>query len=72
MIKVQVIDEIYERDYTPEGNEARLKFAGQIGNIIAEHNSHGLCYDVQFSDGGIATYDPDEFIEIFGQAFLVS
>jgi len=58
---VQVVEDIRKRDYTDEGHQKRLEFAGRCGYIIAEHNSHGLCYDVQFSTG-IATYDPDELI----------
>ena len=56
---VQVIEKISKRDYTDEGHVERLKYVSRCGYIIAEHNSHGLCYDVQFSTG-IATFDPDE------------
>lgn len=58
-MKVKIANKIYGRDYTPEGNEQRLKLVGRVGHIIAEHNSHGLCYDVKV-DNEIATYDPDE------------
>ena len=60
LIKVKISDQILGRDYTYEGQVERLKYAGKYGNIISEHNSHGLCYTVKFPDGGIATYDPDE------------
>lgn len=60
---VKVADEISQRDYTDEGQLQRLKFVGRVGIVVDEHNSHGLCYDVEFSTGfatEIATYDPDE------------
>jgi hypothetical protein len=59
--EVQVVEEINSRDYTFHAHEKRLKYTGRCGYIITEHNSHGLCYDVQFSTG-IATFDPDELI----------
>ena len=59
--KVRIVDNISKRDYTDEGHVQRLKFVGKSGIVIAEHNSHGLCYDVQFGNK-IATYDPDEII----------
>jgi len=58
-IDVQVANKIEQRDYTDEGQVERLKYVGRCGYIIASHDSHGLCYDIQFSTG-IATYDPDE------------
>jgi len=59
--RVKVVDDIVQRDYTNEGHVKRKQFVGQVGTIIAEHNSHGLCYDVRFKNGE-ATYDPDELI----------
>lgn len=59
--KVKVVESISQRDYTVEGQIERLKFVGQKGVIVGQHDSHGLCYDVRFS-GGTATYDPDELI----------
>ncbi len=42
--------------------EALLKRKwGVRGEIITHHDSHGLCYDVQHSDGSVGTYDPSEF-----------
>lgn len=57
--KVKVTNNIYQNDYTEEAQTERIKYIDQIGLIIKERNSHGLCYDVKFPDG-IATYDPDE------------
>jgi hypothetical protein len=60
---VKVANKLEQRDYTNEGHIARLTYAGQLGNIIGQHDSHGLCYDVLFSMGGSngrATYDSDE------------
>ena len=58
--EVQIVKHLDQRDYTDEGHIERLKYISRCGYIIASHDSHGLCYDVQFSTG-IATYDPDEF-----------
>jgi hypothetical protein len=62
--KVKVVDNITARDYTHEANVGRLNSVGEIGTVVNYHNSHGLCYDVIFSSGGIATFDPDELIVI--------
>jgi len=58
--KVKVAKEILSRyGYWPEVNVARVKLAGRTGYIIAEHNAHGLCYDVKIGKE-IASFDPDE------------
>lgn len=62
--KVKIVDHITTRDYTHDANIARLNSVGEIGTVVNYHDSHGLCYDVIFSDGGIATFDPDELIII--------
>lgn len=33
---------------------------GVRGTVIACHNSHGLCYDVEHSDGTVGCYNPTE------------
>lgn len=33
---------------------------GVTGTIVAEHDSHGLCYDVLHDDGTTGHYDPLE------------
>ena len=30
------------------------------GVVVKQHDSHGLCYEVQFEDGTISCYDPHE------------
>jgi hypothetical protein len=62
--RVTVVDKISKRDYTDEGHVQRLKFVGKSGIVVAEHNSHGKCYDVAFGflKNKIATFDPDELI----------
>ena len=45
-------------DWTPEALRSR-RF-GVAGTIVDEHNSHGLCYEVQHLDGSIGYYDPRE------------
>jgi alpha-mannosidase len=61
--RVKVVETISQRDYTNEGHIDRLKFIGKTGIVIQHHDSHGLCYDVNFLRGK-ATYDPDELIEV--------
>lgn len=58
--EVRINKKIEQRDYTDEGQVERLKYVGRCGYTITSHDSHGICYEVQFSTG-IATYDPDEF-----------
>ncbi len=33
---------------------------GLTGVAIAEHDSHGLCYEVRFANGSVITYDREE------------
>lgn len=46
------------------GNE---NVGGVEGEVIGEHNSHGLCYDVQHEDGTTVSYDPLE-LEVLERA----
>ena len=46
------------RDFTLEGQMNRR--CNTTGTVVAEHNSHGLCYDVRHVDGSLGCYDPDE------------
>lgn len=32
------------------------------GEVIAHHDSHGLCYEVRHEDGSIGYYDPSELL----------
>lgn len=47
-------------DYTPEAIQSRTLNDGQTGFVCEHHDSHGLCYGVQFDDGGVAFFDPEE------------
>jgi len=58
--RARVNKKLTQHDYNDECHIQRLKFRDRVGDIIAEHNSHGLCYDLMFNNGEIATYDPDE------------
>lgn len=35
---------------------------GVEGTVIAEHDSHGLCYDVRHDDGTQGCYEPSELV----------
>jgi hypothetical protein len=48
-----------QRNYLPSAIVARARHNGQTGVVREHHDSHGLCYGVQFDDGG-AFYDPNE------------
>jgi hypothetical protein len=48
-------------EWTEEG-KAKRKWGVQ-GIVIAHHDSHGLCYDVEHRDGSIGCYDPSELEE---------
>jgi hypothetical protein len=47
-------------DYTAEAIAARTLYDGKIGLVREHHDSHGLCYGVEFEDGGVAFFDPEE------------
>lgn len=47
-------------DYVASAIVARDLHDGQVGVVCDYHDSHGLCYEVKFKDGGVAFYDPDE------------
>lgn len=59
---VTVQSDRVSNDWMPEAH-IRRKF-GVMGVIIAEHNSHGLCYDVKHSDGTVGCYDPWELVVV--------
>ncbi len=45
-----------QRDYI----QNTIRRPNSIGEIIAEHNSHGLCFEVRHDDGAVGWYDNDE------------
>lgn len=47
-------------DYTTEAIAARALYDGQSGMVKQHHDSHGLCYAVEFEDGVVAYFDPEE------------
>jgi len=61
---VTVLPRLSSRDWTWEALRAReavpLRLGEATGIIVAVHDSHGLCYDVRFVNGVVASYDPDE------------
>jgi len=60
-VKTILTDKISD-DWLPEALPKR-KF-GVLGVIVAEHNSHGECYEVQHDDGTIGSYDPWELMKV--------
>ena len=57
-IKVKTLKPLHNDTYTEE-TQAKRKWDVN-GTIVAHHNSHGLCYDVQHEDGSVGSYDEDE------------
>ena len=49
-----------DRGYNMEVREVRRQYNGLTGVAIAEHDSHGLCYEVEFPNGIVVTYDREE------------
>jgi len=63
-VKTILTDKISD-DWLPEALPKR-KF-GVLGVIVAEHNSHGECYEVQHDDGTIGSYDPWELMKVLSR-----
>lgn len=38
----------------------RAAHDAQTGKVIARHDSHGLCFEVEFEGGASAHYEPSE------------
>lgn len=49
-----------DRGYVEESRAMRQAGDTLTGVAIAEHDSHGLCYEVQFASGAVVTYDREE------------
>ncbi len=49
-----------KNDYTAEAIALRALYDGSTGVVREYHDSHGLCYGVEFEDGVVAFYDPEE------------
>lgn len=47
-------------DYSGAAIAVRALHDGQIGVVREHHDSHGLCYGVEFEGGDIAFFDPEE------------
>lgn len=52
-----------DRLYKGEAIRARDTHAGEIGVVCEHHDSHGLCYGVNF-EGVVAFFEPEE-LEVF-------
>lgn len=52
-------NENVDLDYNEQQVKDRAACGGCLGQIRAAHNSHGLCFEVQFINT-IAVYNPDE------------
>ena len=53
-----------DRGYIEGSRARRAAGNGLTGVAIAEHDSHGLCYEVQIEDGIVITYDREELEDI--------
>ena len=54
-----------DRLYYEEHRNARRVYDGLAGVVIAEHDSHGLCYEVKFPmNPTLVTYDREELQEV--------
>jgi hypothetical protein len=51
-------------DWTTDASRDRAEHWGKMGSIIIEHDSHGLCYEVLFPSGHIASYNPEELRKV--------
>lgn len=49
-----------DRGYVEEHRAKRQLGDNLTGVAIAEHDSHGLCYEVKFASGAVITYDSEE------------
>lgn len=49
-----------DRLYIKSHRDMRRACDTLTGVAIAEHDSHGLCYEVKFASGDVITYDREE------------
>ena len=49
-----------DRGYVKAHHKMREAGNGLTGIIAAEHDSHGLCYEVKLPSGNVITYDREE------------
>jgi hypothetical protein len=54
-----------DRGYVVESRQRRRLTDQLTGTIIAEHDSHGLCYEILFAGGRVVTFDREE-LEVVG------
>ena len=47
-------------DYSEASIAVRALHDGQVGVVCKHHDSHGLCYGVEFEGGAVAFFDPEE------------
>ncbi len=58
LVRTTQEDEANADSWTEEGKKRRKW--GVEGEVIAHHDSHGLCYEVKHKDGTVGCYDPTE------------
>ena len=49
-----------DRGYVKAHRRMREAGNGLMGVTVAEHDSHGLCYEVRLPSGNVITYDREE------------
>jgi hypothetical protein len=49
-----------DRTYVEPARRHRQLCNGYTGVVIAEHDGHGLCYEVKFPSGVVVTFDREE------------
>ena len=49
-----------DRGYVKAHRKIREAGNGLTGVTVAEHDSHGLCYEVRLPSGNVITYDREE------------
>jgi len=55
---VETLKDAGAPDWMPEARQA-VQW-GVMGKVIKHHNSHGLCYEVEFDNGNIAAFETEE------------
>lgn len=58
-VTVRTVRRTGNGDYTAEAITARTLHDGKIGIACEHHDSHGLCYGVEF-EGGLAFFNPKD------------
>lgn len=59
-VSVVINPDNISEDWSQEALRTRKPAGVHRGTVVCHHDSHGLCYEVQFPDGSISCYDPHE------------